>query len=78
MILSIETIGIIIAVLVPVSALLVWAMRAIIAPFGVVIENNTAAMTRIMDTVDQHAEKLDDHNVRIVRIETVHDIEASK
>lgn len=70
-----ETVAILVAIVVPLAALLVWAMRAIVAPLGVVIENNTAAMTRIMDTVEMHGEKLEDHSVRIAKIETVHDIE---
>jgi len=73
-----ENIGVLIAVVVPLAALLVWSIRAIVAPLGVVIENNTQAMTRLMDTVEQHAEKLEDHGIRIACIETREDIEARR
>jgi len=78
MTLSIETIGPLIALLVPIAALLVWAMRAIVAPLGVVIENNTKAMDRIMETIGLHGEKLEDHGIRIACIETRDDIEARR
>ena len=73
---SIETTGSIVAILVPLAALLVWAMRAIVAPLRVVIENNTQAMNKIMGTVEIHAGKLEDHGIRIACIETRHDLEA--
>ena len=75
---SIETVASIIAILVPVSALLIWAMRAIVAPLGVVIENNTAAMDRIMGTVEIHAGKLENHGIRIACIETRHEMESEQ
>ncbi len=75
---SIETTGSIVAILVPLAGLLVWAMRAIVAPLKVVIENNTRAMTRIMDTVEAHAEKLEDHGIRIACIETRYELEATE
>jgi hypothetical protein len=75
---SIETTGSIVAILVPLAALLVWAMRAIVAPLKVVIENNTQAMNRIMGTVETHSGKLEDHGIRIACIETRHELEASE
>jgi hypothetical protein len=75
---SIETTGSIVAILVPLAALLVWTMRAIVAPLKVVIENNTQAMNKIMGTVESHAGKLEDHGIRIACIETRHELEASE
>jgi len=75
---SIEVVGILVAVIVPLAALLVWAMRAIVAPLGVVIENNTQAMTRIMETVELHGEKLENHGIRIACIETRDEVEARR
>jgi len=70
-----EAIGILLSVLAILGGLIVWAMRATVAPLQVVIENNTAAMTHIMEIVDTHGEKLENHSVRITKIETVHEIE---
>jgi len=75
---SIETIGSIVAILVPLAALVVWAMRAIVAPLKVVIENNTQAMNKIMGTVEAHAGKLEDHGIRLACIETRHELEATE
>jgi hypothetical protein len=54
------------------AALIVWAMRATVAPLKVVIQNNTSAMERIITKLDDHDDKLDDHGNRITRIETTH------
>jgi len=75
---NIDTTGSIVAILVPLAALVIWAMRAIVAPLKVVIENNTLAMNKIMDTVEIHADKLEDHGIRIACIETQHELEATE
>lgn len=71
----IETIAALVGVAAVIGALAVWAMTAIIAPLNVVIENNTQAMNRVISTLDSHTEKLEDHGNRIVKIETIHEIE---
>jgi len=73
-----EALGILVAIIVPLAALLVWAMRAIVAPLGEVIQNNTKALDRIMDTLDIHGEKLEEHSIKIACIETRDDIEARR
>jgi len=75
---NLETTGSVIAIVVPIAALVVWAMRAIVAPLKIVIENNTLAMNKIMGTVEIHAEKLEDHGIRIACIETRHEMEAAE
>lgn len=74
----IETIGAIVGVAGLVGSLAVWAMRSTVAPLRIVIENNTRVMERIEGRIDEHSETLVDHGNRIIRIETVHDIEARK
>jgi len=71
-----EAVGIILAVVFPLSALVLWAIKTTVAPLQVVIENNTAAMNHIMEIVDTHGVKLENHSVRLTKIETVHEIEA--
>lgn len=66
----------IIAIATPISALVVWAMRATIAPLKVVINHNTDAMERVVAVLDRHDDKIADHEVRIVKVETVHELEA--
>jgi hypothetical protein len=73
---TLENAGIIAGIAAPVVALLIWAMRAIVAPLGVVIENNTRVMERIEGRIDKHTETLEDHGIRIACIETVHEVES--
>jgi len=51
-----------------------WAIKVILAPLKVVIENNTAALNGMTKKLDAHDETLDDHGQRIVAIETTHKV----
>ena len=73
-----ETIGAAAAIIVPLSGLVVWAMRAIVAPLRVTVDNNTKALDRWGTVLDRHAERIEDHEVRISCIETVHEEEAKR
>jgi len=59
-----------------VSGVVVWLMRSTLAPLQVVIENNTAAINKVLEKVDDHDVKLEDHGNRLVKIETTHALEA--
>jgi len=56
-----------------IGGLVMWSIRMTIAPLKVVIENNTKAMERILNRVDEHDIRIDDHGVRISVIETKHE-----
>ena len=73
-----EIIGVAIAIVVPLAGLVVWAMRAIVAPLSVTVDNNTKALDRWGTVLDGHAAKLENHEVRISCIETVHEEEAKR
>jgi len=69
---KLEEVAIIFAIAVPIAGLFIWAMKAIVAPLRIVVNNNTAVMDRVMAKLDTHDEKIGDHAVRISNIETVH------
>lgn len=54
------------------------AIKLAVAPLQVVIDNNTHAMQKVVDTLDAHDNRLDGHEVRITKIETVHEVESQK
>ena len=70
-----ENAALILGIAVPLSAAVLWVIHAIVAPLRVVVENNNTIIERVMDRLDKHADKLDDHGVRIACIETRHDVE---
>lgn len=67
-----EAIGIALTAAGLLGGLTAWAIRATVAPIKVAIENNTIVMTRVIDKLDEHDVKLDDHGNRITKIETKH------
>ena len=71
-------IGTIIAGLAVIGGLVIWAIRSTTAPLSVVIDNNTKALDRVTGILDEHTVKLEDHGERLVKIETVHEMEAGK
>ena len=71
-------IGTIIAGLAVIGGLVIWAIRSTTAPLSVVIDNNTKALDRVTGILDEHSVKLEDHGERLVKIETVHEMEAGK
>lgn len=71
-----ELIGTVIAAAGLFGGLAAWAMKTTVAPLKVVIENNTRVIERIDARLEKHECQLDDHEVRIVKVETVHEIEA--
>lgn len=77
-----ETIGALVAVATLVGGLAAWGMRlsirSTVSPLQTVIENNTRVMERIEGRLDEHADTLVNHGNRIVRIETVQELEANR
>jgi hypothetical protein len=69
----VEGIGIALTGVGMLGGLVAWSMKMTVAPLRVVIENNTKAMERIINKIDEHDEKLDDHGVRLSIIETKHE-----
>ncbi len=48
--------------------------RMSLRPIKTVIENNTAVMELVSETITKHADLIAEHNVRLVEIETTHDV----
>ena len=71
-------IGTIVAASAVIGGLALWAIRSTIAPLSVVIDNNTKALDRVTGILDEHTVKLEDHGERLVKIETVHEMEVGK
>ena len=69
---SSEIIGSAVGVAGLMGALFAWAIKAVMAPIKVSIDNNTRVIERISDKLEAHDERLDDHGNRIVAIETKH------
>lgn len=57
-----------------IAAIFAWIFRANIKPLKIVIENNTAALNLVSQTIREHTKQLADHEGRIIEIETTHDI----
>lgn len=55
-----------------IGGLIVFAIRSLVKPLQVTIDNNTEAMNLVRQTIKQHDEELADHRERIAVIETVH------
>jgi hypothetical protein len=72
MTISVETLGVIFGIAATLGALIVWAIRASLAPMKELIVNNTDALGRIADTLEMHTNKLENHGERIAVIETKH------
>ena len=51
-----------------------WLFRANIKPLRIVIENNTQALTLVSQTLAEHTKQLQEHDGRIIEIETTHEI----
>lgn len=67
-----EIFGTILAVSSALAGLIVWVIKALLAPFKVVIENNTRVMERIEAKLEDHSDMLDEHGNRLTKIETAH------
>jgi len=57
-----------------ISGFFAWVFRINIKPLKTVIENNTAAMNLVSNTIAEHTKSISDHEGRIIEIETTHDI----
>lgn len=55
-----------------IGGLIVFAIRSLVKPLQVTIENNTEALNMVRETLKQHDEAIADHSERIAVIETVH------
>ena len=71
-------VGTVVAAATVIGGLALWAIRSTIAPLSVVIDNNTKALDRVTGILDEHTGKIEDHGNRLVKIETVHEMEAGK
>ena len=55
-----------------IAALVMWAIKATVAPLKTVIEYNTKVIEHVMGKIEDHGETLDEHGNRLTAIETVH------
>lgn len=69
---NIELIGIVLTAASMMAALVVWVIKAVVAPLRVSLDNNSAVMERVLAKLDAHDEAIDNHGNRITRIETKH------
>jgi hypothetical protein len=60
------------AALTVLGGLFIWLTRVTLEPFKILIQSNTKAMTDIANVVSIHADKIEDHGVRLTAIETKH------
>jgi hypothetical protein len=72
---ALEIAGTVAGIGTPLGGLIVFAIRSFTAPLKVVIENNTAAMVRLMAITDQHGATLGSHAERLACIDERHKIE---
>jgi hypothetical protein len=73
-----EWIGAVVAIATMLGGLVLFAIRGMVAPLRGVIENNTAAMKRLMDITDAHGTRLGEHDVRLACIDERHNMEDRK
>lgn len=69
---TLELVGIVLTAASLLAGLVVWVIKALMAPLKVVIENNTRVMERIEAKLEDHSDTLDDHGNRLTKIETEH------
>jgi len=69
-----EWAAVLIACVTMIGTFAVFMVRLTIKPFGEIIKNNTDAMTALKSTITKHDDILDDHETRIVRQETIHEV----
>lgn len=70
---NLEMIGIVLTAVSMMAALVVWVIKAVVAPLRVSLDNNSAVMERVLAKLDAHDEAIDDHGNRITKIETAHE-----
>lgn len=63
--------GVIVSICAVVGGAFTWVIKAIIKPMQVTLDNNTEAMEKLSNTIDKLDGRLDDHDQRIERIETI-------
>lgn len=69
---NLELIAVVLTAASMMAALVVWVIKAVVAPLRVSLDNNTNVMERVIRKLDEHDDTLDDHGNRITRIETAH------
>jgi hypothetical protein len=67
-----EIISIVLGGLTLLGGVFSFALSQILRPFQVSVDNNTKAMDRLTLVTDKHADKIEDHEVRLACIETTH------
>ena len=74
MVVSAEWVAILLTCVAMIAGVAVWAVRLSTKPFGQIIEANTAAWHEIKTVISTHAQSLEDHEVRLTRQETIHEV----
>lgn len=69
---NLELIAVVLTAASMMAALVIWVIKAVVAPLRVSLDNNTQVMERVLAKLDAHDEAIDDHGNRITRIETAH------
>lgn len=67
-----EILSIVLAGFGVIGALTAWVLKSTVAPIKVSMDGSTRAIDRLVTAIDKLDDKLDDHDGRITRIETVH------
>ena len=63
--------GVIVSICAVIGGAFTWVIKAIIKPMQATLDNNTEAMEKLSNTIDKLDGRLDDHDRRIERIETI-------
>lgn len=56
------------------ASIIAWVFRTSLKPLKIVIENNTAAMNLVSETIAKHGDSISDHEGRLIEIETTHEV----
>ena len=56
------------------GGVIAWLFNTSLRPMKIVIENNTAAMNLVSETLTNHGDSISDHEGRLIEIETTHDV----
>lgn len=67
-------VGVFLVALGMLAGFIAWLFRANVKPLRIVIENNTTALTLVSQTLAEHTKQLQEHDGRIIEIETTHEI----
>lgn len=70
-----EWLSLFVGSLVVLGGFFLWIMNMIMSPIKLIIKNNTDALGKLDEMLSKHTDRIENHEGRIIKIETVHEIE---